>query len=165
MGFSLATATLVGQNIGAGQIERAALVGRASGAISFTALCILGVLGFIFAEPVARLFVPNDAYVMHEAALFIRIMSVSFGFIGLQNACAGVLRGAGLMTKTMLITVIAQWIVQFPLAYALAERTPLGSHGIYWAISIANFVACGLAFVMFARGDWKNVRLIETTPD
>ncbi len=164
MGFSMAASTLVGQNIGAGQIERAERVGRAACVISFVGLCICGLLCIAFAETLVRLFVPRDARVIHEAGDFVRIMSWSFGLMGLHYACTGVLRGAGLMTKTMLISLIAQWAVQFPLAYILAERTPLGTHGIYWAIFVASFVAAGMAFYMFARGDWKRARLIQPEP-
>jgi putative MATE family efflux protein len=164
MGFSMATATLVGQNIGAGQMERAERVGRAAGAISFFGLAFFGLLAFLFAEGFVRMFVPSDQHVVHEASIFIRIMAWSLGFMGLQYACMGVMRSAGMMMATLLISLIAQWVVQFPLAYILAERTPLAMHGIYWAICISNIIACGMAVAMFLRGDWKRIRLIEPAP-
>ena len=161
MGFSMATAALVGQNIGAGQIARAELVGRAATAVSAAGMFVCGVLCFAFAESLVRIFVPSDAHVVREGAGFVRVLACSFVFLGLQYACSGVLRGAGLMSKTMLISLTAQWAVQFPLAYILAERTPLATHGIYWAIFLANAVACSMALFMFARGEWKQARIIQ----
>jgi Na+-driven multidrug efflux pump len=123
-----------------------------------------GLLSSLFAERLVRIFVPNDTSVVQEAGAYLRIISLSFGFLGVQNACIGVLRGAGLMSQTMLISVLALWIVQFPLCYVLAEHTPLATHGIYWGVFGANLCACLLAYGLYKGGEWKRTRLIETAP-
>jgi Na+-driven multidrug efflux pump len=163
MGFSMATSTLVGQNIGAGNLPRAERVARLAAVITFCALTFVGLLCFLFADKIAGFFVPEDHAVIHEAAIFIRTVSWSFGFIGLQFALMGVLRASGNMIAAMVISLISQWMLQFPLAYVLSSRTSLHAHGLWWAFPVANVATALIAAVLFARGDWKRRQLIPAT--
>jgi len=165
MGFSMATSTLVGQNIGAGNLPRAEKVARLAAIITFCTLTFVGLLCFLFADKIAAFFVPEDHAVIHEAAIFIRTVSWSFGFIGLQFALMGVLRASGNMITAMIISLISQWMLQFPLAYVLSSRTSLAAHGLWWAFPVANVATALIAAVMFARGDWKRRQLIPATPE
>ena len=112
----MATSTLVGQNIGAGNIARAEQVARLAALITFSALSRVGLLCYLFAPHIVALFVPEDADVIREGAIFIRTVAWSFGFIGLQFALMGVLRASGNTFEAMLISLISQWVLQFPLA-------------------------------------------------
>jgi putative MATE family efflux protein len=161
MGFSMATSTLVGQNIGAGNIPRAEAVARLAALITFSALSCVGVFALIFAEKIAAFFVPHDQAVIHEAGVFIRTVSWSFGFIGVQFALMGVLRASGNMFAAMVISLISQWVLAFPLAFVLSHRAHLGAHGIWWAFPIANVLTAIVSVIWFSRGDWKKRRIIE----
>src|SRR6202022_2260714 len=107
MGFSMATSTLVGQNIGAGNIHRAERVALLAAILTFSALSTVGILSFAFANHIAAFFVPHDRSVIHEASIFIRTVSWSFGFIGLQFALMGVLRASGNMMTAMVISLVS----------------------------------------------------------
>jgi putative MATE family efflux protein len=161
MGFSMATSTLVGQNIGAGNIPRAEAVARLAALITFGALTAFGVVAFAFANHIAAFFVPRDQHVIHEASVFIRTVSWSFGFIGLQFALMGVLRASGNMFAAMVISLVSQWMLTFPLAFVLSHRAHMGAHGLWWAFPIANVVTAVVSAVWFSRGDWKKRRIIE----
>ncbi|MEI9887437.1 MAG: MATE family efflux transporter [Rhizomicrobium sp.] len=160
MGFSMAISTLVGQNIGAGNIPRAEAVARLAALITFGALTAFGVFAFAFANHIAAFFVPHDKPVIHEASVFIRTVSWSFGFIGVQFALMGVLRASGNMFAAMVISLVSQWMLTFPLAFVLSHRAHLGAHGIWWAFPIANVLTAVVSAIWFARGDWKKRRLI-----
>ena len=161
MGFSMATSTLVGQNIGAGNIHRAEAVARLAALITFSVLTGVGILSFAFANHVAAFFVPHDKAVIHDASVFIRTVSWSFGFIGVQFALMGVLRASGNMFAAMVISLVSQWVLQFPLAFVLAERAHMGPQGLWWAFPIANVITAVISAVWFSRGDWKKRRIIE----
>src|SRR5262249_36716602 len=121
MGFSMATSTLVGQNIGAGNIPRAEAVARLAALITFSGLTAFGLFALAFANHIAAFFVPHDQRVIHEAAVFIRTVSWSFGFIGVQFALMGVLRASGNMFAAMVISLASQWMLTFPLAFVLSH--------------------------------------------
>jgi putative MATE family efflux protein len=160
MGFSMATSTLVGQNIGAGNIPRAERVARLAAGITFSALTTVGIFAFIFANHIAAFFVPEDRHVIHEASVFIRTVSWSFGFIGLQFALMGVLRASGNMMTAMVISLVSQWCLQFPLAFVLSQHTRLHAHGLWWAFPAANVSIALVSAIVFSRGDWKRRRLV-----
>ncbi len=161
MGFSMATSTLVGQNIGAGNIKRAEAVARLATLITFSVLTAFGLFAFAFANHIAAFFVPHDKAVVHEASVFIRTVSWSFGFIGVQFALMGVLRASGNMFAAMTISLVSQWMLTFPLAFVLSHRAHLGAHGIWWAFPVANVITAVMSFLWFSRGDWKKRRIID----
>ncbi|MBS9523360.1 MATE family efflux transporter [Litoribacter ruber] len=155
LGFAIATTSLVGQNIGARKIKRAEKVGNLSANIAFFGLTFIGILLFIFAEPLTAFFVPNEPTVIRDGALFIKIMAPSFGLLGVQQILNGVFNGAGFTKASMFISILSLWVIRFPLAYVLAYKTPLGYEGIWWAFPASNLVAAIVAFVYFKMGYWK----------
>lgn len=161
MGFSMATSILAGQTIGAGDVHRAERIARLSALITFGVLSGVGVIAFIFAPAIATLFVPNDPAVTAEASVFIRTVAWSFGFIGLQFALMGVLRASGNLMTAMIISLVSQWCLQFPIAFILSQKTPLGAQGLWWAFPASNVATAAIAGVAFSRGDWKHRRLIQ----
>jgi putative MATE family efflux protein len=161
MGLSMAIATLVGQNIGAGNIERAARIANLGALLGFCSLTLFGVIVFFSATPLVAFFVPTDPDVIAAGAHFLRIMSLAWGFMGVQFALTGVFRASGNMVVTMVLTLVAQWVVQFPLAYLLSKHTTLVIDGIWWALPISNVVTALITLCIYAKGDWKKKRLIE----
>jgi putative MATE family efflux protein len=161
MGLSMAISALVGQNIGAGNIERAARIGRLGSWIGFWVLTVLGVVAFLGAPQIVAFFVPKDPGVIAAGAAYLRIMALSWGFLGAQFSMTGVLRASGNMVATMMLTLVGQWVLQFPLAYVLAEHTSLRERGIWWAFPVSNFLIVLLTIAVYAKGDWKRKRLTE----
>ena len=161
MGLAMATSTLVGQNIGAGKLERAERTTLVAGLLSFFGPLVAGIPMFFFARQLAAFFVPESPAVIAQAATFIRIMSLAFGCIGLQHVLAGTLRGAGNTTAAMIIALVSQWVVLFPLAYILSRHTSLGARGIWWSYPIATSLSATVSLLWFLGGTWKRTKLID----
>lgn len=161
LGLSLATATLVGQNIGARNLDRAEQSAWLSAWLGFGVLSFVGLLVFVFAPNIVRIFVPADAALIRECSYFTRLASIAYGFIGLQQALTGALRGAGAMLSTMVLAIVSLWVLQFPLAYILSKHTSLGLEGIWWAFPIGNTIVTGITVLWFMRGSWKAIRLTD----
>jgi len=163
VGISMATSTVVGQNMGAGKIERAEKAARVSVVLSFIVLTLAGALLFIFARQIAGFFIPGDIAVIGSSTLFIRIMALTFGFMGAQEVVNGVLRGSGNTLHAMVLAIISLWFIRFPLAYVLSKHTILIEKGIWWAFPISNILSALIAFGWFLKGSWKEKRLTEKT--
>jgi putative MATE family efflux protein len=161
MGLSMAVSTLVGQNIGAGNIERAERIGKAGGFLGFGILSGMGVIVFLFAPSLVAFFVPEDPDVIREGAVFLRTMCLSWGFMGLQLSLTGVLRASGNLVITMMLALVSQWVLQFPIAYLLSKHTALGAHGLWWAFPISNVIIATITALIYAQGGWKEKRLIR----
>src|SRR5690625_1026735 len=155
LGLSIGTTTLVGQNIGAGQIKRAEKVANLSNKIAFYGLTLVGLIMFLIAEPLTTLFIPNDPQVIKDGTLFIKIMAPAFGLMGVQQVLNGTFNGAGFTKASMLISILGLWIIRFPLAYILSYNTSLEHIGIWMAFPISNLVAAIVAFTYYKFGHWK----------
>jgi len=163
LGLSMAIATLVGQNIGAGNIARAAQIGKLGGYLGFGLLSGLGIIAYIFAPYLIAFFVPNDPEVIKGGTELLRITCLSWGFLGLQLCLMGVFRAVGNTTLPMILTLVSQWVIQFPLAYILSHNTSLGKVGIWWAFPISSVVTGLITLIIYAKGDWKKERLTGKT--
>ncbi len=155
LGFSIATTSLVGQNIGANQLARAEAIGNMSSKIAFFGLTGIGMVFFFFAEPITAFFVPNNPQVIEDGALFIKIIAPSFGLLGVQQVMNGVFNGAGFTKASMFLSIFSLWIIRFPLAFMLSQKTSLGYAGIYWAFPASNLVAAIGGFIYYKMGYWK----------
>ena len=60
----------------------------------------------------------------------------------------------------MMITLVSQWVLQFPLAYVLSTHTTLRERGIWWAFPISNVIVVLVTAGIYAKGDWKRTRLV-----
>jgi len=163
LGLAIATTALVGQNVGAGKIDRAEKIGNLSYKVSFTSLSVIGVLFYFFAEQLTAFFVPDEPQVIQDGAFFIKVMSFSFGFMGVQQVLNGLFNGTGFTKASMMISIFGLWILRFPLAYVLSHHSALGYEGIWWAFPISNFITGIVAFTFYRSGYWKR-RLTKGGP-
>jgi putative MATE family efflux protein len=161
MGIAMAVATLVGQNIGAGNIERAARITWLGTTVSFATLTLLGAIAWLCAPWLVSFFIPNDQAVIAGGAHFIRIMCLAWGGMGIQLCIVSAFRASGNMLSAMIIAMVSQWMIQFPMAYILAKHTRLGADGLWWSFPITNVAVALVSVAWFARGSWKTVRLTE----
>jgi Na+-driven multidrug efflux pump len=65
------------------------------------------------------------------------------------------------MLIAMVIALVSQWMVQFPLAYVLSKHTVLQAHGLWWSFPVTNIAVAVVSVCWFARGSWKRTRLTE----
>lgn len=161
LGLSMATATLVGQNMGAGKIDRAAKIAKVSAWSGFGFLSILGIIIFFLAEQLCKFFIPGDPAVIVMSAEYVRIMALSFGFIGVQQTLSGAFRGSGNTFVAMILAIVSLWVLRFPLAYILSKHTTLSYNGIWWSFPVANVIATLIGLIWFSRGTWKKKRITE----
>lgn len=161
MGLSMAVSTLVGQNIGANQIERAEKITLLGTLWGFLGLTVIGILFYVFAPHLIAVFIPDDPEVIKEGAHFLRTMCLTWGGIGVQLCVVSAFRASGNMQNAMMVALVSQWVVQFPLAYVLSKHTALQDNGIWWSFAVTNVVVAIFAFCWFKRGTWKKTRLTE----
>ncbi len=161
MGLSMATSILVGQNIGAKNIDRATEIAKVSAIIAFLLLSFVGILIFFTAPILIRFFIPNDTSIINWGAVFLRIIALSFGFIGLQLSITWIFRASGNMITTLILSLISQWMIQFPLAYILSKHTSLGLEGIWYSFLLTNILIAIISFAWFLQWSWKRTSLTE----
>jgi putative MATE family efflux protein len=154
MGLAMATSTVVGQNVGARKDERAIGSARLSMVAGFVALSAAGVVLWLLAEPIVAAFVPGEPEVIRMGTRFMHIMAPTFGLFGVQMVMGGALAGAGNTMASMMLSILAFWVLRFPVAWVLAVPAGLGPDGVFWSFPVSNVLAGGIALGWFMRGNW-----------
>ena len=157
-GLSNAAATLVGQNLGAKQPERAEQSVWRTGLYNMLFLGSVGVVFVFFAEPIIRLFTQDPA-VVPLATSCLRIISYgnigyAYGMVMLQA-----FNGAGDTRTPTIVNFFGFWVLELPVAYVLAVTMRAGPQGAYWAIVVAEAAIAAGGILLFRRGRWKRQQI------
>lgn len=146
--------SMTGQNIGAANFDRAAETAREGAKYSFAILSVLGVLTFMFAEPIASVFT-TDEMIADVGAEFLKYVAFSFGFIGILRAYNGSFRGAGKTMTAAAISIATLGVIRFPIAYWGAVN--IGTTGVWIAFLISNILGALIAYTWYQRGTWRQI--------
>jgi putative MATE family efflux protein len=157
-GLSNAAATLVGQNLGAKQPQRAEQSVWRTGLYNMLFLGGVGVFFIFFAEPIIRLFT-SDPAVVPLAVSCLRILSYgnigyAYGMVMLQA-----FNGAGDTVTPTIVNFFGFWLLEIPLAYVLAVPLKMQANGAYYSIVIAEAAIAAAGVLLFRRGRWKRQQI------
>ncbi|WP_336135109.1 MATE family efflux transporter [Natronomonas amylolytica] len=153
--------TMSGQNIGAGQYDRAEQANYLAAKVMFVVLGLAGVLIFLVPRPIVAVFT-DDPAVVDVGVEFLRYVALSFGFIGIMRSFSGGFRGAGKTLIAAAISVITLAGVRLPIAY-VASQYLFGVNGIWMAFFVSNVFGAVIAWLWFRRGTWRDGDVRGTT--
>lgn len=153
-----AAATMVGQNLGAGNPDRASKAAWMATGLDALFMAVAAVALVAFAPPIIRIF-NTDPEVVRTGSTYLRIVSPCYIFTALALVLGRALNGAGDSLAPMVITVLSLWGLQVPLALWLARHTHPPTRGIWWAIVAATVVHGLLIAGWFETGKWKHKRV------
>lgn len=153
-----AAGILAGQNLGAGQPERAEKGGWLAVGIFTSIAVIVAIIFLCWPESVIRIFNSESGFV-EIASTFLRIQTIGYVLFGLVVGLSMCIDGIGDTTITMLVTILTMWVVQVPLAYVLPNFTDLGVYGIQWAIVSALIIRAAVYAIYFHSGRWKQKKV------
>jgi putative MATE family efflux protein len=157
-GMANAAATLVGQNLGAKQPERAELSVKRTAKYSAIFMGVVSLLFLFGAEMIISIFTQQQEIVEY-AVHALRIISAGYIFYGIGMVMISAFNGAGDTWTPTLINVIGFWVVQIPLAYLLAKTFSFGPYGVFIAIPVAETIITIIAYLLFRKGKWKLVKV------
>jgi putative MATE family efflux protein len=157
-GLSNAAATLVGQNLGANQPERAAKSVMLTAKYNAIFMSFVTILFVFFSKPIIHLF-SQDIRVVEYGALALKIIGCAYIFYGIGMVMTQALNGAGDTRTPTIINIVCFWLFQIPLAYFLSHGLDMKSTGAFIAIPVAETLIALLAWYYFKRGKWKAVKV------
>lgn len=157
-GLSNAAATLVGQNLGAGQPLRAEKSVWKAARFNAVFMLLVTVLFWTAGASIVR-FINKDAAAEAIAIQALGVVSFGYVFYGVGMVVVGALNGAGDTRTPTIINIIGFWLLQVPLAYLLARHSGYGPKGVFMAIPIAESIITLMGLAVFMRGKWKAVKV------
>lgn len=157
-GMANAAATLVGQNLGAKQPDRAE---KSVWRTAFYAMVfLLGVsVSCFFLAPWLISFFHQDPAVVDAGVTSLRIICSGYVFFAYGIVISTSLNGAGDTRTPTWINFICFWLIQLPLAYTFALFLGYEAPGVYWAVLITELVFAGVCIWVFRQGKWKLVEI------
>jgi putative MATE family efflux protein len=157
-GLSNAAATLVGQNLGAKQIDRAEQSVLLTMKYNIIFMAFVMVLFLFFSNPIIRIFT-QDEEVVKFGALSLQIMGAGYIFYGIGMVMTQALNGAGDTRTPTIINFICFWLFQIPLGYFLAKGLDWKATGAFIAIPVAESLIALVSWYFFRKGKWKEVEV------
>lgn len=155
-GISNAAATLVGQNLGAKQPDRAERSVWLCTALDMGFLTVMGIIFWIAAPQTVAIFV-ESAEARAIGVQSMRILTAIYPIWAIGMVTVQSFNGAGDTTTPTWIHFFSFWVLQIPLAWSLAHPLGMGTAGIFWAIAASQVVAAIVSATYFRRGTWKTV--------
>lgn len=157
--FTLATSMIVtpfvGINHGAGKERRVLQVHRVSSLFSIAWGVMVLIVFLSAAGPIARAFNDNRE-VVKVTALYLRIVALSYGFLGIVNLTAAAFNGLNRPFQAAGVAAVRLFVLLIPLAYI--GRELYGLAGLFSGVAVGNILAGGFAFFWFTRSRRRRMR-------
>jgi putative MATE family efflux protein len=153
-GMSNAAATLVGQNLGAGEPARAEAAVWRIGWMNMAFTLAVSVAFFIWHDELIALFT-DDAAVIAIGGQWLSILSYSYFVYGWWMVSVQAFNGAGDTTTPTWINVVFFWLIQIPLCWALALPLAWAHSGVFWGVFVSETAVGVFTLWLFSRGRWK----------
>ncbi|MEL6836585.1 MAG: MATE family efflux transporter [Bacteroidota bacterium] len=152
-GLSNATATLVGQNLGAKEPDRAVRSVNIAALMAGVFLGIISIFYFLFAPEFIRFF-DDTPGVVEAGVASLQIFAVGYVLYGFGMIYSQAFNGAGDTRTPMIINIISFWITELPLGYFLGLHLGMGVAGVTWSVIAGETMLTVLAYVLFRKGKW-----------
>ncbi|MCG1001872.1 MATE family efflux transporter [Halobacterium noricense] len=159
MGLGRATNTMVGQNLGAKQTERAERAVWLAAKFAAGVLFVIAIAAAVFPRPIVAVFLSpgaeNAAAIIDYGSTYVRIRAIEFVFVGIVQVLLGAFRGAGNTKTAMVISMVTLWLGRVLTVYLFAFALDWGATGIWVGMAFGNVTGAIVAAAWFTRGTWK----------
>lgn len=166
-GLASPLTTMIGQNIGAENKDRAITAAHRSFALAFSTLSALAIVVYLFRKPLFRVFI-DDPAVIEVGARFITIFIWSIPFFGIFSLVSSVFRGSGHTKPPMILSLIRLLVLRVGISYLLAfglVGLNMGADGLWLGLFISNTLSGIMAFAWFLRGTWLEKTIDQGQPE
>ncbi len=163
LGLARGTETVVGQNLGAGQSDRARTAVTMALGVIVGLLSIVTIVSVWFAEPITAVFISGSesTAVVSSGAAYLRIVGLTFVFLGGFRVIQGGFRGSGSTRTAMGLSILSLVGFRVPPAYLFVTWLDLGATGVWYAIALSNVLILVVAGLWFRRGRWTDAVVTE----
>ena len=179
MGISNALATVIGQNLGAGRIDRAVSSVKKAFLLIMSIMTAGCTTLFFFGAALTRIFI-NDAAVIEIGERMFRVTSLASFVFGIVFLFMGVFNGSGYTKPSMVLNIIRLWGLRIPFVLLLSGMArqyirsdfaepfltwmakPLSVYpydALWWSMVISNSIIAVWAYIIYSRGNWKKAQI------
>lgn len=158
IGLHIGANAIVGQNLGANQVERARKTVLASVLVGSVFMIIMVCLSMLFPGVIMRIFI-DDPEVIALGTMMIRILSPSFLFLAVFFGLGSAFGGAGYMLPFTTSSVISRWGIQVPLLILFIAVMKLPIESIWITLAVSEISESIIMVFAYRQGKWKTKRV------
>jgi putative MATE family efflux protein len=159
VGLMGAAATIAGQNLGAGNPDRAAEAVRVAARIGVGVAAVIGVLFLIVPHYLLAVFdiTAENPEVLAIATSLLAYLSVSGFFITVALSYTGGLQGTGDTRSPLYISIVSQVMIPLGICTVFQATRGLQASDIWMAIVVGHFTRATLSYTRFRQQKWRNI--------
>ncbi len=163
LAINVAATSLVGQSLGAWQVDQAKARGNAAILLGVLVMTLIGVPLLLFAPALVRLFDPSaQETVVAAGSSYLRVNGLALPILAVAMVVNGALRGAGDTRPGLVGNILGRWLTVVPLAYLLAHGLNFGVTGVWWSLAAGTTVSALYVLRRWRSGEWLGVALKQT---
>ncbi len=159
VGLMGAAAAVAGQNLGAGNPDRAEHAVHVAARIAFAGASFVGLFFYFFPAQLLAMFGLNSPDVVAIGTQLLRVLSVSGLFIAVALTYTGGLQGTGDTRSPLYISIISQVAVPLGICFVIQHTGTLQPMNIWLAILTGHATRCALSMIRFRQGKWRGIRV------
>jgi putative MATE family efflux protein len=158
VGFAMGSSAIVGQCLGADDIDRSKKTAHEAAFINLTLMIIVTFVVFLFPEAIMKFFIKSPD-VIKAGIPMLRIAAPGLIFAGVFMGLGSVFSGSGYTIPFMISSVAARWVVQIPIMFIVVKILNLPMVYIWFSFLFADFVEFIVMFYYYRKGTWKTKRV------
>ena len=157
VGLMGAAAAVAGQNLGAGNPDRADKAVHESARIALMVASVIGIFFLFMPRQLLGVFGMNEPVVLDIGAQLLRVLSLSGLFIAVALTYTGGLQGTGDTKSPLYISIISQIVVPLSICFVIQRTSTLDPIDIWIAILVGHMTRCALSVMRFKQGKWRSI--------
>lgn len=162
MGIGSALATVVGQNLGADNKQRAREAVRTSAALATLILVTSGLIMWPFARTIVEAFAIKET-IIQSSTEYLRILILAVPLMGIFQVLIGTFQGSGHTISAMVIMMGRLWGIRIPMVFALSHGSGFNPSSVWYAMITSNLIICIIGYGIYLTGNWQN-QIIKKKP-
>ncbi len=157
VGLMGAAAAVAGQNLGAGQPDRAADAVHLASRFGMAVAAGIGLLFFLIPRQLLAIFGMTEPAVVEIGVQLLRVLSVSGMFIAVALTYTGGLQGTGDTRSPLYISIVSQVMIPLGICFYIQQTSLLEPIDIWYAILAGHATRCALSVLRFRQGRWRSI--------
>lgn len=157
MGLMGAAAAVAGQNLGAGQPDRAERAVHTAARYGVAGAAVIGLLFLTIPDRLLALFGMTEPDVVAIGVQLLRVLSLSGLFVAAALTYTGGLQGTGDTKGPLYISIVSQVIIPLGICFVIRETGTLEPLDVWLAILAGHVTRCALSVLRFNQGDWRHI--------
>ena len=157
VGLMGAAAAIAGQNLGAGNPDRAKQAVNVAGRIAFGGAAFMGLFFLFLPRQLLAVFAMHEPEVVTIGVQLLHVLSVSGLFIAVALTYTGGLQGTGDTKSPLYISIVSQIVMPLGICFIIQRTGTLEPIDIWLAILAGHTTRCALSILRFNQGKWRNI--------